>query len=156
VKVAFSLAFATAPKADAGFFVCQQHYPENFWNPAFQDHPNTTIAVGGVMLVAQSPEEYRGFLSAYANAAAEQTAGGIAAQTARGLIEIVRPDAFAECLGLVSPDISAGARIAALRLSAGDATSLGRHLTSAGISHVRRDNRVIVDAMGATIVFETD
>ena len=24
----------------AGFFVCQQHYPENFWNPEFQRHAN--------------------------------------------------------------------------------------------------------------------
>ena len=30
---------AEAPQG-IGFFVCQQHYPENFWNPAFQRHPN--------------------------------------------------------------------------------------------------------------------
>ena len=36
-----------APRA--GFFVCQQHFPENFWNAAFQRHPNgaTRICVGG-------------------------------------------------------------------------------------------------------------
>ena len=39
VKVAFSLAFAQDRRApDTGFFTCQQHYPENFWNPAFQQH----------------------------------------------------------------------------------------------------------------------
>ena len=39
VKVAFSLAFAADTQApDTGFFTCQQHYPENFWNPAFQKH----------------------------------------------------------------------------------------------------------------------
>ena len=37
VKVAFSLAFAEDRLApDIHFAVCQQHYPENFWNPAFQ------------------------------------------------------------------------------------------------------------------------
>jgi Glyoxalase-like domain len=45
VKVAFSLAFAADEKAgDAGFFTCQQHYPENFWNPAFQEHLNGVTA----------------------------------------------------------------------------------------------------------------
>ena len=33
----FSLAFAaTAARPTSRFFTCQQHYPENFWNPAFQ------------------------------------------------------------------------------------------------------------------------
>ena len=41
VKVAFSLAFADDKQApDTGFFTCQQHFPENFWNPAFQQHAN--------------------------------------------------------------------------------------------------------------------
>ena len=49
VKVAFSLAFARDDRAqEAAFFTCQQHYPENFWNPAFQDHPNTRVVIGSV------------------------------------------------------------------------------------------------------------
>ena len=41
IKVAFSLAFATiAARAGIHFATCQQHYPENFWNPAFQQHEN--------------------------------------------------------------------------------------------------------------------
>jgi hypothetical protein len=37
LRVAFSLAFADNRLApEAGFFVCQQHAPENFWNPAFE------------------------------------------------------------------------------------------------------------------------
>src|SRR5436853_378394 len=41
VKLGFSLAFARDPLApDTCFFTCQQHYPENFWNPAFQAHAN--------------------------------------------------------------------------------------------------------------------
>ena len=42
VKVGFALAFARDAEApETGFATCQQHYPENFWNPAFQRHPNT-------------------------------------------------------------------------------------------------------------------
>ena len=57
VKVAFSLAFARDDKApEAGFAICQQHFPENFWNPAFQQHPNTASGIAGVVLVADNPD----------------------------------------------------------------------------------------------------
>jgi catechol 2,3-dioxygenase-like lactoylglutathione lyase family enzyme len=46
VKVGFSLAFARDGKASAiGFFASQQHFPENFWNPAFQQHANTASGI---------------------------------------------------------------------------------------------------------------
>ena len=52
VKVGFSLAFARDAKAPAtGFAACQQHFPENFWNPAFQQHPNTASGIEAVVLV---------------------------------------------------------------------------------------------------------
>jgi len=45
VKVAFSLAFARdAGAPGVGFAVCEQHFPENFWNPAFQRHANLFAA----------------------------------------------------------------------------------------------------------------
>src|SRR5262247_2319446 len=63
VKVAFSLAFALDAKApDAGFATCQQHFPENFWNPAFQRHPNTATGVTAVVLVADNPTDHHIFL----------------------------------------------------------------------------------------------
>ena len=41
VKLAFSLAFARDPNSpDVRFAVCQHHFPENFWDPAFQTHAN--------------------------------------------------------------------------------------------------------------------
>ncbi len=44
-QVAFSLAFARDPLApDIGLAVCQQHYPENFWNAAFQNSCRTARA----------------------------------------------------------------------------------------------------------------
>src|SRR3954462_11464061 len=55
IQVAFALAFAKGPRApDVVFFPCQHRYPENFWNPAFQNHPNTAAAVAGVVLVADN------------------------------------------------------------------------------------------------------
>ena len=66
VKVAFSLAFATDTKAqDIGYFTCPQHHPENFWNPAFQKHPNGATGIAGVIMVSENPESHRYFLSAF-------------------------------------------------------------------------------------------
>ncbi len=65
-KVAFSLAFARDRKApDIGYFTCKQLYPENFWNPAFQQHANSAIGIAGVVLVADNPGEHHAFLSAF-------------------------------------------------------------------------------------------
>ncbi len=69
VKVGFSLAFAEDRLAsDIHFAVCQQHYPENFWNPAFQTHANGVRAIAGVVLVADEPARHRDFLLAYTGA----------------------------------------------------------------------------------------
>jgi catechol 2,3-dioxygenase-like lactoylglutathione lyase family enzyme len=64
--VAFTLAFAVdAAMPGAGFFVCQQHHPENFWNPAFQRHPNGGTNIVAVMLAAPRPEAHDRFMSAF-------------------------------------------------------------------------------------------
>ena len=71
VKVGFSLAFARDAKAPAiGFAVCQQHFPENFWNPAFQQHANTVSGIAGTVLVSEGPRDHEAFLSAFSGARA--------------------------------------------------------------------------------------
>ena len=68
VKVGFSLAFAEDSSAhDIHFAACQQHYPENFWNPAFQQHPNGVAAVAGVVVVAEQPEQHRRFFEVFSD-----------------------------------------------------------------------------------------
>jgi catechol 2,3-dioxygenase-like lactoylglutathione lyase family enzyme len=55
-RVAFSLAFARDKLApQAGFFVCQQHMPENFWNPAFQRHANGATGIEAVTMISENP-----------------------------------------------------------------------------------------------------
>jgi hypothetical protein len=67
VKVGFSLAFAEDSSAhDIHFAACQQHYPENFWNPAFQQHPNGVAAVAGVVVVAEQPPAVEAEMAAFA------------------------------------------------------------------------------------------
>ena len=66
VKLAFSLAFAQdAASPDVGFAVCQHHFPENFWNPAFQIHANGARTMPGVALVADNPTDHHIFLKGF-------------------------------------------------------------------------------------------
>jgi len=119
VKLAFSLAFAEDQRApDIRFAVCQQHYPENFWNPAFQKHANGVDGIAGVVAVAHSPEQHRDFLEAFVGARAESRADGFSIGTPRGTIDLLTPAAFVRDYGVSPPDISRGPRLAALRLAA--------------------------------------
>lgn len=161
VKVAFSLAFASDPRApDAGFFTCRQHHPENFWNPAFQTHPNTATAIAGVVLVAENPNDHHVFLSAFSGEREMRvTPGGFAIETARGEIHVMDPHAFAEQFGVVPPDVSRGAKLAALRFAVDDLGTAAASGRQAGLPVLPRPGRLILgpgSAMGATLIFETN
>ena len=68
-RVGFSLAFARDDLLpDAGFFVCQQHHPEAFWNPLLQRHPNGATSTAAVTLDVAGPGEVAGFLRAFTGA----------------------------------------------------------------------------------------
>jgi catechol 2,3-dioxygenase-like lactoylglutathione lyase family enzyme len=119
VKVGFSLAFAEDKAApDIRFATCQQHFPENFWNPAFQKHANGVAAIAGVVAVAEQPSLHRDFLLAFTGAqTARDTGDGLTIDLPRGAIELTTPAAFERRFGLPAPDASRGARLAALRFS---------------------------------------
>jgi hypothetical protein len=155
VKVAFSLAFAADPKApDTGWFTCQQHYPENFWNPAFQQHPNTVSGVAGVVMVAENPADHHVFLKGFAGVSdLKSTSSGITIETPRGEIQVMDPAAFRLHYGTEPPDISRGLRLAALRFTVRDMDK-ARSVAGAAAEH---RGRLVADpqtAHGATIVFE--
>jgi len=158
VKVAFALAFASDPGApDIGFFTSFQHHPENFWNPAFQHHLNTAKAVAGVVLIAEEPALHARFLYSFAGVEGETTASGVMIKTSRGDIEVVTPDGFKKRFGVPGPDVSKGARLAAIRFALEDASLFEGAPNVAGISGVYAGNATIIgrqDAMGAVLVFE--
>lgn len=69
--VAFTLAFAVNNQAPrAGFFVCQHHFPENFWDPSFQRHSNAIRSIMSVEMTAPDPSAHAMFLSDFTGAAA--------------------------------------------------------------------------------------
>jgi catechol 2,3-dioxygenase-like lactoylglutathione lyase family enzyme len=159
VKVGFSLAFARDPKAHGlGFAACQQHYPENFWNPAFQQHANTASEVRGVVLIADNPSDHQGFLSAFSGVPnLAVSSNGISASTPRGDITVMDPAAFRDRFGAEPPDVSGGGRLAAVRFGVRDPSALAGALREGGIACSIRMGSTIVapeTAMGATLVFE--
>lgn len=161
VKVGFSLAFARDPQApQIGFAACQQHFPENFWNPAFQQHANTVSGVAGVVLVAENPSDHHIFLSAMSGVRdLHATSSGVTATTPRGDIKVMDPAAFRSHFGTAPPDVSAGARLAALRFRVREALALQAALAAGGIKSLSHMGATIVapeHAIGATLVFEPE
>jgi hypothetical protein len=159
VTVAFSLAFARDARApDCGFAVCQQHFPENFWNPAFQRHANAVTGVGGVVLVADNPSDHHIFLSAFAGERELQSSSsGITMRTPRGDIQVMTPVAYRGHFDAPPPDVSGGARLAALRLLSSDLAATGEALAAGGFTPRRHRERLVVGpqkTFGAALVFE--
>jgi len=159
VKVGFSLAFARNGKAPAiGFAVCQQHFPENFWNPAFQQHANTVSGIAGTVLVSESPRDHEAFLSAFSGVRADSvSASGITASTPRGEISVMDPAAFRSRFGVEPPDVSRGARLAAAQFRVHDRAALNAALERGGIPASSSRGATIVGpqiALGTTLVFD--
>jgi catechol 2,3-dioxygenase-like lactoylglutathione lyase family enzyme len=158
LKVGFSLAFARDALAPAiGFATCRQHHPENFWNPAFQQHANGACAIAGAVIVAENPSDHHIFLSAFTGERAlNATSSGVTAHTPRGELQIMDADAFASHFGVPPPDIAGGARLAALRFAVRDREALIATLDTGAVPHIVHMGHVVIAppaAMGATLVF---
>lgn len=159
VKVAFSLVFAK-DKAAPGihFCTCQQHYPENFWNPAFQKHANGVQNVRGVAMVAADPAAHRDFAMAYAGSEQLYTEPGeISVLTPRGALSLMTPDRFAAAFGVAAPTLAHGPRLACIRLATADVGRAREMLAQGGVAiRNHRDGFVVAghDAMGAAFTFE--
>lgn len=159
VTLAFSLAFARDPLAtDIGFAVCEQHYPENFWNPAFQQHANGVTDVAGAVMVADNPSDHHIFLSAFTGERdLQSTSAGITVTTPRGEIQVMTPASYADHFDVMAPDIDKGARLAALRLICPDLSVVEASLSAGRIEPKTHMGRLVVPpsvAYGAAIIFE--
>ena len=158
VKVGFSLAFADdAAAPEIHFASCQQHYPQNFWNPAFQKHANSVNGIAGIVVVAERPDIHQGFFENFVGAKAIGLDGGFTVPTPRGEIDVVGPAAFVHRFGVNPPDAASGARLAALRFDVAHPGLLEAVPEQAGIAGLFAGNATVIglqDAMGAVLVFE--
>ncbi|MEN3384178.1 MAG: hypothetical protein V7608_4222 [Hyphomicrobiales bacterium] len=159
VNVAFSLVFAADSKApETAYFTSQNHYPENFWNPAFQAHPNSVITIAGVVLVAENPADHHVFLKAFSDVSdLKSTSSGITIETPRGEIQVMDPSAYRAHFAAEPPDVSRGARLAALRFAVRDMDALRSVLEQGGVAAIDHMGKRVVPpqtAFGATLAFE--
>jgi hypothetical protein len=160
VKLAFSLAFVSDPASpNLRFAVCQHHFPENFWDPAFQTHANGVSAVPGVAMVADNPTDHHIFLKAFAGASDLHSSSiGVKASTENGNIEIMEQVAFRDRFG-VTPDVEGeGMTLEAMRFEVADIGQVEASHRRGGIKSRRHAGSLIVPpdiAHGATLIFET-
>jgi hypothetical protein len=160
VKLAFTLAFARdAASPGVRFAVCQHHFPENFWDPAFQTHANGVTAVPGVALVADNPTDHHIFLKAFTGVSDLHSSSiGVTARTENGDVEIIEPVSFRDQFG-VSPEVNGeGMTLNGLRFKVEDIARAETLLGRSGIASQRQVGRLVVPpaaAHGATLIFES-
>jgi hypothetical protein len=159
VKLAFSLAFASDPASpDLRFAVCQHHFPENFWDPAFQTHANGTKTVPGAVVVADNPADHHIFLKAFTGVSDLHSSSiGVKARTENGDVEIMEQVAFRDQFG-VSPKVAGeGMTLDALRFEVANIAQVEALHLQNGIASQRRVGRLVIPpdvARGATLIFE--
>jgi Glyoxalase-like domain len=159
VKLAFSLAFAHDPVSpNVRFAVCQHHFPENFWDPAFQTHSNGARAVPGVAMVADNPTDHHIFLKAFTGTSdLNSTSIGVKARTGNGDVEIMEQVAFRDRFGVL-PDVSGeGMTLNGLRFEVSNLAQVEALHRQSGIAAQRHAGRLVVPpevAHGATLIFE--
>ncbi len=158
VRLSFALAFAHDPNApDLAFFTSKHGRPELFWNTDFQKHANGVSSVAGLVMVAAEPQRHRAFTEAFVGGKTADGEGGISFATPRGRIDLITPAAFTGRYGVAPPDMSRGARLAALRFTVADPGLLQGVLELAGLAGLDADGPVVIgpdDAMGSVLVFE--
>ncbi|HEV2558801.1 MAG TPA: VOC family protein [Microvirga sp.] len=158
VHVAFTLAFALDPEAaDVGFFVCQQHRPENFWNPILQLHPNGAAALGAVVLATPDPVRHRRFLTVLTGAEPVEASGrDLSFALPRGRLDVMTLDDAAEAYVSVEEEAEEPALVA-FSVRVAEIVAQGHRLDAAGIPYQRIGTRLIVPAsaaFGVAIAFE--
>src|SRR5258706_865561 len=160
VKLAFSLAFASDPASpDVRFAVCQHHFPENFWDPAFQTHANGAGAVPGVAMVTDHPTDHHICLKTFTGVSDLHSSSiGIKARTENGDVEIMEPVSFRDQFG-ISPAVEGEEMtLNALSFEVGDIARIEALHRQSGIASQRHMGRLVVPpdvSYGATLIFKT-
>ena len=159
VKLAFSLVFTRDPTSpDLGLALCEHHFPENFWNPAFQIHANGAQRIPGVVMIANDPASHRDFIKAYVGASeVVSQAAGVTAHIGNADIDILEPSAARDLLGLAVKAAGAGMTMNAVRFAVADLAQTEALHRQNGVAVRRHGARLIVppeEAFGATLIFE--
>jgi hypothetical protein len=158
--VAFTLVFAADPGLpDAGFFVCQQHAPAAFWNPAAQDHPNTVLGVNGVSIAAADPGAVLPFLQRFVGRRdGLKIPTGYQLPTGRGSVEVMTAAGLRQVFGpAILPEDPTPPRLVAVRFFARDIAAVRAVLRVGEVAFAEHRKFIVVPpaaAFGVALVFE--
>ncbi|MEO1694206.1 MAG: VOC family protein [Pseudomonadota bacterium] len=158
-QVAFSLSFAESPAMpDAGFFVCQQHFPENFWFADRQIHDNAVTGLRCVTLQADDPAAAAPFMAAFTNEVATARNGWSAPafHMANGIVQLATADDVAKHYADMAPTRPDGGFVAT-HFATRDLAQTEETVRAAGFTYAVADGRMIVAAdegHGQVLVFE--
>ena len=149
-QVAFTLAFARDERAPgAGFFTCTQHFPENFWNPEAQRHPNGATGIGAVALTTPDPAGHAEFMGAFTGVAPRVAGdGAMTFELSRGHVDVMTSDNAATVYGSVAVDVRS-AELAAFAVLVPEVSLTERSLLAAGVPFERIGSRAVVPASAA-------
>ncbi|MEM9046149.1 MAG: VOC family protein [Pseudomonadota bacterium] len=102
VEVGFSLAYALPPGLGrVGFFTCHNHFPQNFWKPAFWEHANGATGMTEIYLCVSDPEAHRADLELLTGAPARPVTGGLAYQGGpEQQMHLISPERVTQLTGL--------------------------------------------------------
>ena len=157
VDVAFSLAFAASPEMpETGFFVCQQHFPENFWSAAAQVHPNGACGIAGLVFAHEAPDGAARFLATFSGGGAKRTPEGWAVEVEGGVFEVAPRAALARHYG-ESAIPSDGPPLRLVRFVVDDLGALAHRFEAEGIAYRRVGEALLIEpptAFGAALSFE--
>jgi len=157
-KVAFSLAFAADPAAPkAGFFVCQQHFPENFWNPAFQAHENGATGLAAVALSAPEPDRCKKFLMSFTGIVPTSPAlHDLSFRLSDAHLDVMTPDDAAENYVSVEAELDQPCFVA-FTVRVEDIHRQSKRLDAVEVPYQHVGSRLVVPAsaaFGVAIAFE--
>jgi catechol 2,3-dioxygenase-like lactoylglutathione lyase family enzyme len=158
-QVAFTLSFCQTKVMPAlSFFVCQQHYPENFWNASMQRHPNGVTGIQRVIITHYQPQECLVFLTEFSGGKASEDSNSISIETKHGLMSVMTPQEFsARYADAPITSASGQGRFAAVVFDVKALGATAMLLRADQVPFVLDNNRIIISsnhAFGVTIIFE--
>jgi hypothetical protein len=160
--VAFTLTFVTDPSMpEIAFFCCQQHNPEIFWKPQYQNHANGAGAVCAVTLVDPQPARHRAFFSRLLGSKdIEESPGVLLIHCAGAVLRVLTPQRFAARYPVARSVAQAGlagqgTAFGAATLAADDLERVARCLDDNAVDYSRVDSAIqVAEAQCCGLVLE--
>ena len=138
--------------------MCQHHFPENFWNPAFQAHANGGETCRAWRWSPKHPTDHQIFLKAFTGVRdLHSSSTGIKACTENGDVEIMEQVAFRDRFGVSTEVGGEGMTLNALRFAVADVTRSRRCIARMESHRAAMSDGFVVPpdvAHGATLIFE--